>query len=69
MISTALDTTTLKVALKEALVETLHEQREFLQEVFAEVLEDVALADAIREGQATESAARDDVLSVLRGKA
>lgn len=44
----------MKQALKEALVETLHEQRELLYEIFAEVLEDFALAEAIREGRQTE---------------
>ena len=41
----------LKQILKDALVETLQEQRELLHEVFAEVLEDFALAEAIREGR------------------
>lgn len=58
----------LKQTLKEALVETLHEQRELLHEVFAGVLEDFALAEAIREGQKTRAASRDDVFRALRGK-
>ena len=58
----------LKRALKEALVETLHEQRELLHEVFAEVLEDFALAEAIREGQKTKGASRDAVFRVLQGR-
>ena len=37
-----------KVARKEALTETLQEQCELLHETFAEVLEDFALAQAIR---------------------
>ena len=59
----------LKQALKEALAETLHEQRELLHEVFAEVLEDFALAEAIREGRQTEHVERDEVFDVLEGKA
>ncbi|HET7479374.1 MAG TPA: hypothetical protein VFJ72_07665 [Rubrobacteraceae bacterium] len=51
----------MKQALKEAFAETLHEQRELLHEVFAEVLEDFALAEAIREGQQTERMDRDEV--------
>ncbi len=47
-----------KQALKEALAETMHEQRELLHEVFAEVLEDFALAEAVREGRQTEHADR-----------
>ncbi len=59
----------MKQALKEALTETLHEQRELLHEVFAEVLEDFALAEAIREGRQTERAERNEVFDVLVGKA
>jgi hypothetical protein len=45
----------MKAALKEALTETLQEQRELLHEVFLEVLEDFALAKAIRAGRETNS--------------
>lgn len=58
----------LKHALKEAFVEALQEQRELLHEVFAEVLEDFALAEAMREGRSTKSASHDEVLKVLQGK-
>ncbi|MEI8372231.1 MAG: hypothetical protein WCJ35_05255 [Planctomycetota bacterium] len=57
---------TLKQSLKEALTETLHEQRDFLHEIFAEVLEEFALAEAIREGQDTERVSRDDVFCILQ---
>lgn len=33
----------LKEAIKEALVEVLHEQREYFYDIFAEVVEDMAL--------------------------
>lgn len=59
----------LKKALKEVFVETLQEQRELLHEVFAEVLEDFALAEAIREGQKGKRASRDEVFRVLQGRA
>src|SRR5439155_17913324 len=48
----------LKKTLKEALAETLHEQRELLQEVFSQVLEDVALAEAIRAGRKSKPVSR-----------
>ncbi len=57
---------TLKQVLKEAIAETLHEEREFLHEVFAEVLEDFALAEAIREGRETKVVDRDEVLQILQ---
>lgn len=54
----------MKQALKEALTETLHEQRRLLHEVFAEVSEDFALAEAIREGRQTERIERNEAFDV-----
>lgn len=58
----------LKQMFKEALTETLHEQRELLHEIFAEALEDLALAEAIREGRQTERVERDEVFDILKDK-
>lgn len=68
MSRTALTENTLKEVLKEALKETLQEQRGLLHEVFAEVLEDFALAEAIREGQKTKRTTREEVFRVLQAK-
>jgi hypothetical protein len=57
-----------KQALKEALTETLQENRELLHEVFADVLEDFALAEATREGRKTKKVTRDEVFGILEGK-
>ena len=59
----------LKQALKEALTETLQEQRDLLREVLSEALEDLALANAIREGQKSKPATRKEVFQALQGKA
>ena len=64
--STDLSAEELKQVLKAALAETLHEQRELLHEVFAEVLEDFALAEAIREGMETKEVPREEVMRILR---
>ena len=58
----------LKHAVKEALAESLFEQREFLHDVFAEVLEDFALAEAVREGRETKIVERDEVLQILQAR-
>jgi DNA gyrase/topoisomerase IV subunit B len=68
MAQTNYDKPALKQALKEALAETLREQRDLLHEVFTEVLEDFALAEAIREGQKTKRASRKEVFAILQGK-
>lgn len=58
----------LKPALKEALTEVLREQRGLLHEVFAEVIEDFALAKAIREGKGSKPISREAVFRTLRNK-
>ena len=68
MPSNTFDRETLKKALKEALAETLHEERALLHEVFAEVLEDFALAETVREGRQTEPIGRNEVFDILQSK-
>ena len=68
MARTSSDNEQLKEALKEALVETLHEQRGLLHEVFAEVIEDFALAEAIREGSQTDRVERKEVFDSLEDR-
>jgi hypothetical protein len=53
-------------ALRAALVEALHENRGLLREVVAEVLEDIALTEAIREGRKSAYATRKEVARALR---
>ena len=48
--------------------ETLNEQRDFFREIFAEVLEDYALAEAIEEGRQTETITRAQIFDVLEDK-
>lgn len=57
----------MKQLFKEALVEALDERRDLLHEVFAEVLEDFALTEAIREGQQSDLATRNEVFTILEG--
>lgn len=56
----------LKELLKLALTEVLQEQRELFAEVVLEVLEDVALAKAIKEGEETELVNRDAIFEILQ---
>lgn len=58
----------LKHVLKVAMVETLQEQRELFHEVFAEVLEEFALAEAIGEGKRTARVSRSEVFRVVDGR-
>lgn len=58
-----------KELFKQAIFEVLQEQKEWFYDLFAEVIEDFALARAIREGEAEESVSREEVFSILEGKA
>ena len=55
----------IKNLVKEAILELVREQREVLYDALAEVIEDLALARAIQEGESTETASRAEVLKVL----
>ncbi len=64
----SLNSETLKQTFKKALVEVLHEEQDVLRDVFAEAIEDLALAEAIRAGQDSELVTRGAVFEVLEGK-
>jgi hypothetical protein len=68
MARTTIADDSLKQALKKALSEAFQEQRGLLREVFSEVLEDFALAEAIRQGQKTKMVKRNEVIRILSGK-
>ena len=65
---TIIDTELLKKTLKEAISETLHEERGFLHEIIAEVMEEIALSEAIREGQNTQPVEREIIFKLLEGE-
>jgi hypothetical protein len=51
--------------LKEALMQSLRDNREAVRDLLAEVMEDVALAHAIREGEKTRRVKRNSVIKAL----
>ena len=59
------DKNQLKEVFKQALAELLQERRDLLYDVFTEVLEDIALANAIKEGEEAEIVSRKQVFKVL----
>jgi hypothetical protein len=56
---------TLTRSLKQALVQTLNENRDELRDLLAEVIEDVALVNAIRAGEKTKPVKRQSVMNAL----
>ncbi len=69
MIASSAGDTQLKDALKLALIEVLEERSDLLRDVLAEVMEDVALARAIQEGEGSETVSRDEVFRALGERA
>jgi hypothetical protein len=67
MAGTPLDDGRIKELFKQALLEVLQERKDLLYDVFAEVVEDLALTKAIREGETTESATKKEVFQNLKG--
>lgn len=65
MADTPTDAGVFKQAVKEAVVEALHEQRAWLRDILLEVVEEAALAQAIREGEHTEEISRDVIFRLL----
>jgi hypothetical protein len=57
--------TTIKKVIKQALVEGLDENREAVRDLIAEVLEDLAMTSAIREGEKSKPVKRSAVMKAL----
>ncbi len=55
--------------LKQALVELLDEKRELFYEVLVKAIEEIGLANAIRQGRKDEFVSEEQILAVLRRQA
>jgi hypothetical protein len=58
----------LKEILKSAIVELIHDNRKEVSEFFAEIIEDVAMEQAIAEGETTELVSRESIFQLLEPK-
>ena len=65
MSAVVLEEARVKDLFKQALVELLEERRDLFLSVFAEALEDIGLARAIREGEASELISASEMGGVL----
>jgi len=54
----------IKELFKQAFLELFQERKDLLYDLFAEVIEDFALANAIKEGESTESVSRAEVFQI-----
>ncbi|MBM4037639.1 MAG: hypothetical protein FJ290_03915 [Planctomycetes bacterium] len=66
--TTTLDREQMKNVLKEAIIELVQEREGVFRDLVADIVEDIALARAIREGLGSGRVSRDEVLRVLEAK-
>ena len=62
------DENQLKEVIKQAFAELLQERRDLLYDVFSEVLEDIALVNAIKEGESAEIVSREVIFQILESE-
>jgi len=67
MTEISLDEGRIKELMKQAMLELLKERRDLIYDVFTEVIEDLSLGNAIKEGESTESVTREEVFQTLEG--
>jgi hypothetical protein len=67
MTSITLDEKEFKTLLKEALTELFQERQDLFLAIVAEALEDIGLANAIREGRKDDFVSRKEIDSLLAG--
>jgi hypothetical protein len=64
-----LSETQAKALLKEIVIELVQERREWFSEIMVEALEEIGLANAIREGRKNEFVGEAQITAVLEGRA
>ncbi len=66
MTSAIADKAQLRSLLKEILVELLQDRDEEISTLLTEVMEEISMANAIEEGEATELVSRDAIFKILQ---
>ncbi|TVQ57716.1 MAG: hypothetical protein EA366_08035 [Spirulina sp. DLM2.Bin59] len=60
-----LDESKLKDLLKIAIFELIQEEKELFSEVLADVIENIGMINAIKEGEQTETVSHDEIFKIL----
>ena len=63
----SVDEKKLKNLLKETLMEVIEQKRDMFHDIVTEAIEDIALANAIKEGECAKSASREEVFNIIEG--
>ncbi|MBM3182100.1 MAG: hypothetical protein FJZ86_17410 [Chloroflexi bacterium] len=67
MTTVSLDEKQFKILLKQTLIELFDERRDILSAIVAEALEDIGLANAIREGRKNDYMSKEEIQAILAG--
>ncbi|NUQ84734.1 MAG: hypothetical protein HUU11_08475 [Anaerolineales bacterium] len=67
MATISLDEKQFKVLLKQTLIELFEERRDIFSAIVAEALEDIGLANAIREGRKDDFVGKEEIDAILGG--
>jgi len=62
-----LDDNKLKKLMKQAIIEAIEEKKELVHDILVEVIEDVAIISAIRDGENSGFTNRDEIFGILNG--
>jgi hypothetical protein len=62
-----LDEKQFKILLKEAMLELFEERREVFAAMIAEAIEEIGLANAIREGRKNDFVSQEEIEAILGG--
>jgi len=65
---TNIEETKLKDILKDAIIEVLEERKEVVHHILVEVMEDIAMIQAIKEGEETATVERQEIFRILEEK-
>jgi len=67
MTTVSLDEKQFKILLKQTLIELFEERHELFSAIVAEALEDIGLANAIREGRKNDLMSKEEIQAILAG--
>ena len=67
MTTISLDEKQFKILLKQTLIELFDERSDIFSAIVVEALEDIGLANAIREGRKNDFMNREEIESILTG--
>jgi len=68
MVQLSIEEKKLKNLLKETLIEVIEQKKDLFHDIVAEAIEDIAITNAIKEGESTEFTSREEVFKIIEGE-